>query len=57
MDMVEKGSALSCHSEKALAFGILATPPGRTLELQRTFAFVLIAILLQECDPVFIIGW
>ncbi|XP_074587791.1 pentatricopeptide repeat-containing protein At3g47530 [Curcuma longa] len=36
MDMEDKRSALSCHSEKlAIAFGILATPPGRTLRIAK----------------------
>ncbi|XP_008787150.3 pentatricopeptide repeat-containing protein At3g47530 [Phoenix dactylifera] len=36
MDMEEKESALCFHSEKlAIAFGILATPPGRTIRIAK----------------------
>ncbi|CAL9119895.1 unnamed protein product [Musa acuminata var. zebrina] len=54
MDEEEKENALSCHSEKlAIAFGILATPPGRTIRIAKnlrtcidchTFAKILSAV-------------
>ncbi|RVW12019.1 Pentatricopeptide repeat-containing protein [Vitis vinifera] len=45
----EKGNRLSYHSEKlAIAFGVLATPPGTTIRVAKNLRIVLTVTILQS---------